>query len=244
MSHYSLGRKRAACELYRFLTDPASPYNFTKKDALDLASVASGGASRRAIFLWLKEDLSPAAVARKPENRSAVPLLNEDQEALLVGFALSCRSSLEPVSLETLKNFCEAHLPATPSLLTFSRIMTKHGFSSPKAMSRSSRMVTQEVVDNAISTIEEIRSYGFAPDQLLFMDETGLWSNVREPRTYHLRSWCENQCFLFHSKFASLPCMTLLFFPLPTSTFIDQVQCLLPHVQVQSSRTGIRRYLS
>ena len=67
--------------------------------------------------------------------------------------------------------------------------MNEYGFSSQKAMSRSSRMVTEEVVDGAISSIEEIRSYGFEPDQLLFMDETGLWSNVREPRTYHYRNW-------------------------------------------------------
>jgi hypothetical protein len=67
--------------------------------------------------------------------------------------------------------------------------MNEFGFSSQKAMSRSSRMVTEEVVDAAISSLEEIRSYGFGSDQLLFMDETGLWSNVREPRTYHYRNW-------------------------------------------------------
>jgi len=159
------------------------------KEAVKLASVASGGASEREIFLWLKQDLSPAAVSQKAENRGAARLLSDDQEALLVGFALCTRSSLEPVTLSTLQQFCQSHLSVTPFLPTLSRIMNEYGFSSQKAMSRSSRMVTEEVVDAAISSLEEIRSYRFEPDQLLFMDETGLWSNVREPRTYHYRNW-------------------------------------------------------
>jgi hypothetical protein len=48
------------------------------------------------------------------------------------------------------------------------------------------------VVDDALSCIEEIRSYEFPPDQVLFMDETGLWSNVRQQSTYHFRNWYEN----------------------------------------------------
>jgi hypothetical protein len=158
-------------------------------NAVKLASVASGGATRRQIFNWLRKDLSAAAIAQKPENRGAARMLSDDQEALLVGFALSCRSSLEPVTLTTLSQFCQSHLSVTPSLPTLSRTMNEYGFSSEKSMSRSSRMVTEEVVEAAISSLEEIRSYGFEPDQLLFMDESGLWSNVREPRTYHYRNW-------------------------------------------------------
>ena len=189
MSHYHIERKRAACDLYRFLMDPRTSPTMKSKDAVKLASVASGGASRNEIFCWLREDLSPAAVSQKPENRGAARLLSDDQEALLVGFALCTRSSLEPVTLTTLQQFYQSHLSVTPSLPTLSRTMNEYGFSSQKAMSRSSRMVTEEVVDGAISSIEEIRSYGFEPDQLLFMDESGLWSNVREPRTYHYRNW-------------------------------------------------------
>ena len=140
------------------------------KDAVKLASVASGGASRIEIFRWLREDLSPAAVSQILENRGAARLLSDDQEALLVGFALSRRSSLEPVTLSTLQQFCQSHYSVTPSLPTLSRTMNEYGFSSQKAMSRSSRMVSEEVVDDTISSLEEIRSYGFEPDQLLFME--------------------------------------------------------------------------
>ena len=188
-SHYSLDRKRAACDAYRFLMSQRKPLRPKHRDAVRLASAVSEGASSARIKVWLKEDLSPAAVFRKPENRGAARLLSEDQEALLVGFALCTRSSLEPVSLTTLQQFCQSHLSVTPSLSTLSRTMNEYGFSSQKTMSRSSRMVTEEVVDAAISSLEEIRSYGFEPDQLLFMDETGLWSNVRESRTYHYRNW-------------------------------------------------------
>ena len=159
------------------------------KDAVKLASAVSNGPSSAQIKVWLKEDLSPGTVSQKPENRGAARLLSDDQEALLVGFALCTRSSLEPVTLATLQQFCQSHLSVTPSLPTLSRTMNEYGFSSQKAMSRSSRMVTEEVVDAALSSLEEIRSYEFEPDQLLFMDETGLWSNVREPRTYHYRNW-------------------------------------------------------
>ena len=189
MSHYPLDRKRAACDIYRFVMDYDKTLTPKSKDAVMLASVASGGASNREIFNWLRQDLSPAAISQRTENRGAVRLLSDDQEALLIGFTVSCRSALEPVTLTTLIQFCQSHLSVTPSLPTLSRTMTEYGFSSQKSMSRSSRMVTEEVVDAAISSLEEIRSYEFEPDQLLFMDETGLWSNVREPRTYHYRNW-------------------------------------------------------
>ena len=102
MSHYHVERKRAACDVYRYLTGPSSAFRMKSKEAVKLASVASGGASESEIFLWLKQDLSPAAVSQKAENRGAARLLSDDQEALLVGFALCTRSSLEPVTLSTL----------------------------------------------------------------------------------------------------------------------------------------------
>ena len=192
MSHYTMGRKRAACDLYRFLVDPTTQPHMKSKDATKLATVASGGASRAEVFRWLKLDLSIAAVSQKEERRGAPALLSDDQEAFLVGFALAIRSILEPVTLTTLQQFCKSHLSLTPSLPTLSRTMTCHGFSSQKAMTRSSRLVTESVVDDALSCIEEIRSYEFPPDQVLFMDETGLWSNVRQRSTYHFRNWYEN----------------------------------------------------
>ena len=114
-----MGRKRAACDLYRFLVDPITQPQMKSKDAMKLATVASGGASRAEIFRWLKLDLSIAAVSQKEERRGAPALLSDDQEALLVGFALATRSILEPVTLTTLQQFCKSHLSVTPSLPHF-----------------------------------------------------------------------------------------------------------------------------
>lgn len=50
-------------------------------------------------------------------------------------------------------------------------------------------MTSEEVVDDAISAIEEIRSYDFPPHRIIAMDETGLWSNVAKPKTYHFKNW-------------------------------------------------------
>ena len=194
-SQYHIERKRAACDVFRYTKKLRSQACSKFIKPYDLACVAAGRASARSVSGWLKEDLSSASVSEKQEHRGAHTLLSEDQESLLVGFALSQRSSHEPVTLQTLYQFCDSHFNVTPSIPTLSRTMTTFGFSSQKATSRSSRMITTEVVDAALSSIEEIRSYDFPPDQVLFMDETGLWSNVRERKTYNYRNWCTNLTF-------------------------------------------------
>jgi hypothetical protein len=67
--------------------------------------------------------------------------------------------------------------------------MEGNGFSSQKVMARSSRIASPEVVDAALDSVLEIRSYEFLPHRILFMDETGLWSNVVAPRTFHFLNW-------------------------------------------------------
>lgn len=191
-SHCSLDTKRATCIAFKFAQNLRAQTGEKTIKPIELATAVAGGVSRVQVYAWLKQDLSSVAVAAKPESRGVRKMLNESQESLLVGYAISNRSSMEPVTLETLHQFCLNHFDVTPSISTLSRTMTEFGFSSQKAMTRSSRMVSTEVVDAALSSIEEIRSYGFPPDQVLFMDETGLWSNVRERKTYHYQNWCAN----------------------------------------------------
>ena len=188
--HYSLDRKRAAVEVYRHVQEYRNRGRSQTMSAEKLASVAAGGASRQQIHRWLKQDLSIEAQEAREERRGSAPLLSDDQLSLLVGFACSLRQSLKPVSLDTLTDFCNSHLTKTPSRGTLSNIMSEHGFSSQKSMSRNSRMVTESVVDDALDAIEELRSYGFERNQLLFMDETGVWSNSVRARTYHFSGWC------------------------------------------------------
>lgn len=52
-------------------------------------------------------------------------------------------------------------------------------------------MTSEEVVNDALDCIEEIRSYNFPPHRIICMDETGLWSNVTKPKTYHFKNWCD-----------------------------------------------------
>lgn len=186
MSHYHIERKRAAVEVFRSVKRLRTEHGAKWLSPLTLASVAAGGATKPRIYEWLKSDLSNDA---EEETRGASPVLNEDLEMLLVGFAVSMRSSLQPLTLATLKRFCQSYLSLSPSLPTLSRIMSKHGFSSQKVMARNSRMVSQEVVEDALAFIEEIRTYAFPPHRIICMDETGLWSNVTAPKTYHFKNW-------------------------------------------------------
>jgi hypothetical protein len=156
-----------------------------------LASVAAGGASRQQINEWLKSDLSEEAEQQHEETRGRPRVLSEDQVSLLVGFAVSTRTSLQSLALTDLERFCTSYLSTSPSKPTLSRIMSEHGFTSQKALSRNSRMVSPEVVEDALSAIEEIRSFRFPPHRIIAMDETGLWSNVTAPKTYHFKNWSE-----------------------------------------------------
>lgn len=186
MSHFHIERKRAATEVFRSVKRLRTEHGAKWLSPLSLASVAAGGASKTRIYEWLRTDLTDDT---HEEGRGALPVLSEDLESLLVGFAVSRRTSLEPLSLALLKQFCQSYLNLSPSLSTLSRIMTKYGFSSQKVMARNSRMVSQEVVEDALAFIEEIRTYAFPPHRIICMDETGLWSNITAPKTYHFKNW-------------------------------------------------------
>ena len=45
-------------------------------------------------------------------------------------------------------------------------------------------LVSDQVVDDAMKAIVELRGRGYAPEHTYVMDETGLWSNVMQPHTY------------------------------------------------------------
>jgi hypothetical protein len=189
MSYYPLERKRAAVDVFRAAKRLRTEHGATWLNPASLASVAAGGASQARIYEWLKSDLSEEAQQQHEEARGRLRVLSEDQESLLVGFAISTRTSQQPLALTDLERFCASFLGTSPSKPTLSRIMSEHGFTSQKALSRNSRMVSPEVVEDALAAIEEIRSFGFPPHRIIAMDETGLWSNVTAPKTYHFKNW-------------------------------------------------------
>jgi hypothetical protein len=137
----------------------------------------------------MNQDLSDEANESRLHREGPLRVLSEDQEMLLVGFAVSRRSTLEIVTLEILQQFCENYLNKTPALSTLSNTMASHGLSSQRALKRNSRMTSEDVVDDAVDFLEEIRSRNYPPHRILCMDETGLWSNVTSPKTYHFLNW-------------------------------------------------------
>jgi hypothetical protein len=188
--HYNIHRKRAAVDVYRAALRyrrEVSPLSVTP---MSIARVASGGAAASQIYRWLSQNLSDEAHEARMRRHRQEPMLTEDQEKLLVGFAVSQRSRLEPLSLQMLQHFCETHLERKPSLATtISKIMNRNGMTSQRVLARSSRMTSADVVNEAVDFLEEIRSYEYPPHRIICMDETGLWSNVTRPKTYHFQNW-------------------------------------------------------
>lgn len=129
-------------------------------------------------------------------------MFSVEQEALLIGFASHTRISLKPCNLSSLQLFCESYLKLKPSFATLSRIMNAHDLTSQKALGRTTRLVSEDVVDAALAAIEDIRVYDYPPHRIICMDETGLWSNVTQPKTYHFKNWCEILFLLFSRPFS------------------------------------------
>lgn len=205
MPRYSLERKRAVVAIYKHAHDLKQNHGLKGVSPMNLALAAAGGATRRQIFHWLREDLSDEAFQARLARLGSQPMFTEDQVGLVVGFACCTRSNLRTLSADTIKNFCFAHLGKKPSSSTVSRILNEHGFTSQKALTRNSRMVSEDVVDDAIGFLSELREHGYAEDQILFMDETGLWSHVKAARTYHFKSWCVIPIFFIFRHFRLLP---------------------------------------
>lgn len=201
MSHYHIERKRAAVAVFRECKRLKTEHHAKWLNPIEVASVASGGASRDQIYRWQRTDLSEQAQAKNEERRGRPPALSKSQEALLVGSTVCTRSVQEGLSLHKLQQFSSSYLSEKLSLSTLSRIMREYGFSSQKAMSRNSRMISPQVVEDAVACIEEIRDYDFPPHRILAMDETGLWSNVTAPRTCHFKNWFNSFIFFIFRKF-------------------------------------------
>ena len=91
------------------------------------------------------------------------------------------------VSLQHLHDFAATHLNVDLSTSTISLYLQSAGFSSQRSLKRNSRMTTQKVVDDSIAFLGVVRSYAYSSDRIIIMDETGLWSNVVQPRTFHFR---------------------------------------------------------
>jgi hypothetical protein len=110
----------------------------------------------------------------------------------MVGYAIHPRLHLKPVCRDDIIKFAKRYMNVTPRPQYISALLNKHGLTLQVTQARNGRMTSKEVVLDAIETVLEIRGYGFPPHRIIIMDETGLWSNVTKPRTYHFRNWFGN----------------------------------------------------
>lgn len=152
------------------------------------AQVLSGGASPDSIHRWLLKDISPSAEKERLGHRGAKPLLNEDFVKLAVGYAIDLRLDLQAVDREKIVDFVYGFCGIKPQPQRVSEWLHEHGFSSQMSLARSSRMTSQEVADEAVNFLLALRARKLQPEQILVMDETGLWSNTVERRTYHFQN--------------------------------------------------------
>lgn len=158
---------------------------------LDQARVLSGGASADTIHRWITEDISPSAEKERLSHRGARPQFPEDMIKLAVGFAVDLRLDLQAVDRAAIVDFAHGFCGIKPQPQRVSEWLLNHGFSSQMSMARSSRMTSLEVANQAVDFLMNLRERNLQPNQILFMDETGLWSNVVERRTYHFRNLYE-----------------------------------------------------
>jgi len=153
---------------------------------------------------WQREALSQTQYQARLHRRGRRPSLTDEQKQLLLGYACDRRRSLIAVSLQHLRDFASTHLHTDLPNCTISLYMIAGGFSSQRSLKRNTRMTTQQVVDDSIAFLEVVRGYQYSSDRIIMMDETGLWSNVVQPRTYHYRGGYVSHTFLDSSVFLFL----------------------------------------
>lgn len=137
---------------------------------------------------WKNKDMSLSSQKERLKRCGRQSKWSEDQKKVVIGYAVDLRLESKAVSLETITNFTNYHLTPNMSETSILRLLKSYNFTSQKAMVRNSRLVSEEVVDDAIKFLLKVRDMNLEPDQLVFMDETGLWSNHTPSRTYNPKS--------------------------------------------------------
>jgi len=133
-------------------------------------------------------DSSPEARKERRGRKGIHTTFTRPIKKLIVGYALYERTKFRSVTGDHLIRFSQQATNLRPSSSTITRIMKAWGMSSQKSVGRNSRQVDTAVWTDAMTILEDIRSRGLLPEQILVMDETGLWSNHVQRRTYHGRS--------------------------------------------------------
>jgi transposase len=189
-SSYTGDEKRAAKRVFQ--AHRQHRYSATAQVAPShvLASAAAGGASRSTIYRWSHDNLSEEAIKERLSNRGRPRKFSDEMDQLIVGFFIDLRLNFQASTGERLVSFAHEYLGIKVSPQYISRLIKKHDITSQTSKKRNTRMTSEEVVKDVIANILAIREYNFEPDCIICFDETGLWSNVVQPRTYHFKNWC------------------------------------------------------
>lgn len=155
---------------------------------LDQARTIAGGASNDSIRRWLDTDISDDAEEERLSHRGRKPGHSVDFRMICLGHGIKRRLDLLPLSAEHIIEFARGCFNVELRQPYVSELLTSHGITSQLAMARNSRMTDPKVADDSVEFILELRRAANEFPGLLGMDETGLWSNVVERRTYHFSS--------------------------------------------------------
>jgi hypothetical protein len=143
--------------------------------------------SESGYYSWKSNPITKTQHESNLSRRGRRQTLSHDQEILVFGFVCHCRRLHLVFKQQTLIDFASTHLDTKLTRTWVTHHMKENGFSSQRVLTRDSRLTTAKVVEDALNFIKELRGYHYDPDCIISMDETGLWSNVSQPRTYHFR---------------------------------------------------------
>jgi len=165
-------------------------------DLMDQARLAAGGASNDSIRRWLETDISDEAEKERLSHRGRKPGHSEDFRMICLGHGIKRRIALLSLSADHIIDFARGCFNVTLRQPYVSELLTSHGLTSQLAMARNSRMTDPKVADDCVEFILELRRAAKDFPGLIAMDETGLWSNVVQRRTYHFSHQYEKFIFL------------------------------------------------
>ena len=188
-SSYSADTKRAAVTAVNALESELSKHTHPTINPYTIASQIAGSASVRTIRRWRHQNLSPEAIEERKTHARRPRVISDDQEHLLIGYFIQSRLNLLSVNRDFLIKFAKDYLNLTLLPQRISEILKRNNITLQASRPRGSRGVSQKVVDDAVDFVRQVREMKYPPECVLVMDETGLWSNVQNPRTYHFKNW-------------------------------------------------------
>lgn len=188
---YSAAERRAALRVLEEEEEPSIHEGRSSSRALKLASRAAGGASKRSLERWQHESNTDQDVQERLSKRGRHRLLSEAQEWLGVGYAINRRVHLKAVSRENIRAFCHGYMDLELRPQFISELMQKYGLSLQTVLTRNSRMVDPQTAEDALLFLIDLKDEEWEASQILVMDETGLWSNATQRKTYHFKNLYE-----------------------------------------------------